>query len=168
MRDTFVRTLLEIAKKDKNVYIITGDLGFGVLKPFWTELPNQIINAGIAEQNMISIAAGIAATGKKVVCSSFAMFAAGRAYEQVGNSIGYPHLNVKIGATHAGITVGEDGATHQMLEDINLMRGLPNMTVISPADDVEAKWAVREAAKIEGPVYIRFGRAATPIISASS
>ena len=119
---------------------------------------------GIAEQDMMATAAGFATCNKIPFASTFAVFATGRVYDQIRNSICYPNLNVKICATHAGITVGEDGATHQMLEDINLMRGLPNMTVISPSDDTQSKWAVKEAAKIKGPVYIRFGRAATPVI----
>ena len=119
---------------------------------------------GIAEQDMMATAAGFATCNKIPFASTFAVFATGRVYDQIRNSICYPNLNVKICATHAGITVGEDGATHQMLEDINLMRGLPNMTVISPSDDTQSKWAVKEASKIKGPVYIRFGRAATPVI----
>ena len=120
---------------------------------------------GIAESNMMAIAAGVATTGKIPFCSTFAMFAAGRAYEQVRNAVGYPHLNVKIGATHAGISVGEDGATHQCNEDIALMRTIPGMVVISPADDVEARAAVKAAAEYEGPVYLRFGRLAVPVIN---
>ena len=126
--------------------------------------PDRFYDCGIAEQNMVSIAAGVAATGKKVVCSSFAMFAAGRAFEQVRNSIGYPHLNVVIGATHAGISVGEDGATHQCNEDIALMRTIPGMTIINPADETEAKLAVRAALDHDGPVYMRFGRLAVPVV----
>ena len=127
--------------------------------------PDRFINCGIAEANMISVAAGIAATGTPVFASSFAMFACGRAYEQIRNSVGYPHLNVKIGASHAGITVGEDGATHQCNEDIALMRTIPGMTVIVPSDDIEARAAVRAALEMEGPVYLRFGRAAVPVIN---
>ena len=132
---------------------------------FKKKFPERFFDCGIAEGNMISVAAGIASTGKCVFASSFAMFAAGRAYEQVRNSIGYPHLGVKIGATHAGITVGEDGATHQCLEDIALMRTIPGMTIINPADAVEAKAAVEAAINFEGPVYMRFGRYATPIFN---
>ena len=128
--------------------------------------PDRFFDCGIAEGNMMSVAAGIAATGKTVFASSFAMFAAGRAFEQVRNSIGYPHLNVKIGATHAGITVGEDGATHQCIEDIALMRTIPGMTVICPADATEAYLAVEAVLKYEGPVYLRFGRYAVPDINA--
>ena len=127
--------------------------------------PERFFDCGIAEGNMMSVAAGIASTGKTVFASSFAMFAAGRAFEQVRNSIGYPHLNVKIGATHAGITVGEDGATHQCNEDIALMRTIPGMTILNPADAVEAKAAVEAALKHNGPCYLRFGRYAVPVIN---
>ena len=131
---------------------------------FKKKFPERFFNCGIAEGNMMSVAAGIAAAGKTVFASSFAMFAAGRAFEQIRNSVGYPHLNVKIGATHAGITVGEDGATHQCLEDIALMRTIPGMTIINPADAVEAKAAVEAALQINGPVYLRFGRMAVPVV----
>ncbi len=133
---------------------------------FKKKFPERFFDCGIAEGNMMSVAAGIASTGKTVFASSFAMFAAGRAFEQVRNSIGYPHLNVKIGATHAGITVGEDGATHQCNEDIALMRTIPGMTIINPADATEAYAAVEAAINFEGPVYMRFGRFAVPDISA--
>ena len=132
---------------------------------FLKAFPDRHIDCGIAECNMTGIAAGLATCGKIPFISSFAMFAAGRNFEQVRNSIGYPHLNVKIGATHAGITVGEDGATHQCNEDVALMRTIPGMTVIVPSDDVEAKAAVRAAIEMEGPVYLRFGRAAVPVIN---
>ena len=132
---------------------------------FKKKFPERFFDCGIAEGNMISVAAGIATTGKPVFASSFAMFAAGRAFEQIRNSVGYPHLNVKIGATHAGITVGEDGATHQCLEDIALMRTIPGMTIINPADAVEAKAAVEAALNMNGPVYLRFGRMAVPVIN---
>lgn len=131
---------------------------------FKKQFPDRFINTGIAEANMMSVAAGIASCGKTVFASSFAMFAAGRAFEQVRNSICYPHLNVKIGATHAGISVGEDGATHQCLEDIGLMRTLPGMVIINPADAVEARLAVRAAIEHDGPCYLRFGRLAVPVI----
>ncbi len=131
---------------------------------FKKAFPERFYNCGIAEQNMVSIAAGIAATGKKVVCSSFAMFATGRAFEQIRNSVGYPHLNVIIAATHAGISVGEDGATHQCNEDIALMRTIPGMTVINPADVTEAEMAIRAAFEVDGPVYMRFGRLAVPVV----
>ena len=132
---------------------------------FKKKFPERFFDCGIAEGNMMSVAAGIASTGKTVFASSFAMFASGRAFEQIRNSIGYPHLNVKIGATHAGITVGEDGATHQCLEDIALMRTIPGMTVINPADAIEARAAVEAAININGPVYMRFGRYAVPVIN---
>ena len=131
---------------------------------FKKKFPDRFFDCGIAEGNMMSVAAGIATTGKTVFASSFAMFAAGRAYEQVRNSIGYPHLNVKIGATHAGITVGEDGATHQCIEDFALMSAIPGMTVINPADAVEARAAVEAAINFNGPVYMRFGRYAVPVL----
>lgn len=131
---------------------------------FKKKFPERFFDCGIAEGNMISVAAGIAAAGKVVFASSFAMFAAGRAFEQVRNSVGYPHLNVKIGATHAGITVGEDGATHQCIEDFALMRAIPGMTVINPADATEARAVVEAAIKFNGPVYMRFGRYAVPVI----
>ena len=127
--------------------------------------PENFFDCGIAEQNMMSVAAGIASTGKLVFASSFAMFAAGRAFEQVRNSIGYPHLPVKIGATHAGVSVGEDGATHQCNEDIAVMRTIPGMTIINPADAVEAKAATIAAAEIDGPLYLRFGRLAVPVFN---
>ena len=132
---------------------------------FKKKFPERFFDCGIAEGNMMSVAAGIATTGKPVFASSFAMFAAGRAFEQIRNSISYPNLNVKIGATHAGITVGEDGATHQCLEDIALMRSIPGMIVINPADDVEAKAAVEAALNVNGPVYLRFGRMAVPVVN---
>ena len=132
---------------------------------FKKKFPERFFNCGIAEGNMISVAAGIAAAGKTVFASSFAMFAAGRAFEQIRNSIGYPHLNVKIGATHAGITVGEDGATHQCLEDIALMRSIPGMVIVNPADAVEARAAVKAALEYNGPMYLRFGRLAVPVFN---
>ena len=164
-RQRYVEALLELGKKNENVVVLDADLA-GATKTniFAKEIPERFFDMGIAEQDMIATSAGFATCGKIPFASTFAVFATGRVYDQIRNSICYPNLNVKICATHCGITVGEDGATHQMLEDINLMRGLPNMTVISPADDTEAKWAVEEASKINGPVYIRFGRSATPII----
>ncbi len=132
---------------------------------FKKKFPERFFDCGIAEGNMMCVAAGIAATGKPVFASSFAMFAAGRAFEQIRNSIGYPHLNVKIGATHAGITVGEDGATHQCLEDIALMRSIPGMVIVNPADAVEAKAAVKAALEYNGPMYLRFGRLAVPVFN---
>ncbi len=164
-RQSYGEALLELGRKNENVVVLDADLA-GATKTniFAKEIPERFFDMGIAEQDMIGTAAGFATCGKIPFASTFAVFATGRVYDQIRNSICYPNLNVKICATHCGITVGEDGATHQMLEDINLMRGLPNMTVISPADDTETRWAVEEAAKINGPVYIRFGRAATPII----
>ncbi len=163
-RDGYGDGLLELVS-DPNVIVLDADLAAatktGVFKK---ACPERFFDCGIAEGNMMSIAAGLATTGKTVFASSFAMFAAGRAFEQVRNSIGYPHLNVKIGATHGGISVGEDGATHQCNEDIALMRTIPGMTVINPADAYEAKLAVVAAAKLNGPVYLRFGRLAVPVI----
>ena len=164
-RQSYGEAIAELGKENENIVVLDADLA-GATKTniFAKEFPERFFDMGIAEQDMIATAAGFATCGKIPYASTFAVFATGRSYDQIRNSICYPNLNVKICATHCGITVGEDGATHQMLEDINLMRGLPNMTVISPADDVEAKWAVKEAAKIDGPVYIRFGRASTPVI----
>ena len=165
-RVSYGNALVELAKEHDDVYVLDADLAAATQTAiFRKEFPERHIDCGIAECNMIGIAAGLAATGKVPFASSFAMFAAGRAFEQVRNSIGYPHLNVKIGATHAGITVGEDGASHQCNEDIALMRTIPGMVVMCPADDIEAKAAVRAAALHEGPVYIRFGRAACPVIN---
>lgn len=167
-RDSYGNALLELGKEKDNLYVLDADLAAatktGVFKKAF---PERHIDCGIAESNMMGIAAGIASTGKVAFASSFAMFASGRAFEQVRNSIGYPHLNVKIGATHAGISVGEDGATHQCNEDIALMRVIPGMTVICPSDDIEAKAAVRAAYEIDGPVYLRFGRLAVPVINDS-
>lgn len=164
-RQSYGEALVELGKINKNVVVLDADLaGATKTNMFLKEFPDRFFDIGIAEQNMIATAAGLSTCGKIPFASTFAVFATGRVYDQIRNSICYPNLNVKICATHCGITVGEDGATHQMLEDINLMRGLPNMTVISPADDTEAKWAVKKAAEINGPVYIRFGRASTPII----
>ena len=164
-RAAYGETLVELGKERDDFIVLDADLAAATQTgKFKKEFPERFYDCGIAEQNMMGIAAGIAATGKKVFASSFAMFAAGRAFEQVRNSIGYPHLNVIIGATHAGISVGEDGATHQCNEDIALMRTIPGMTVINPADATEAKLAVRAALDIYGPVYLRFGRLATPVI----
>ncbi|MCM1057757.1 MAG: transketolase family protein [Firmicutes bacterium] len=165
-RESYGNALKELAEEFPDLVVLDADLAAatktGVFKKAY---PDRHIDCGIAECNMMGIAAGLSLTGKIPFVSSFAMFAAGRAFEQVRNSIGYPHLNVKIGATHAGITVGEDGATHQCNEDIALMRTIPGMVVMCPADDVEAKAAVRAALEYEGPVYIRFGRAAVPVIN---
>lgn len=165
-RASYGNALVELGKKHDNLVVLDADLAAatqtGVFKK---EFPERHIDCGIAECNMMGIAAGIATTGKVPFVSSFAMFAAGRAFEQVRNSVGYPHLNVKIGATHAGISVGEDGATHQCNEDIALMRTIPGMTIINPSDDVEAKAVVEAAYEMEGPVYLRFGRLAVPVIN---
>ena len=165
-RESYGNALAELGKEFENLVVLDADLS-GATKTgiFKKAFPERHINCGIAEGNMMSVAAGIATTGKVAFASSFAMFAAGRAFEQVRNSIGYPHLNVKIGATHAGISVGEDGATHQCNEDIALMRAIPGMVVINPADDVEARAAVKAAYEYEGPVYLRFGRLAVPVIN---
>ena len=157
--------LVELGGERDDFLVLDADLAAATQTGMFKKaFPERFYDCGIAEGNMISIAAGIAATGKKVICSSFAMFAAGRAFEQVRNSVGYPHLNVIIGATHAGISVGEDGATHQCCEDIALMRTIPGMTIINPADETEAKKAVRAALELDGPVYMRFGRLAVPVI----
>ena len=157
--------LVELGRKRDDFIVMDADLAAATQTcMFKKEFPDRFYDCGIAEQNMMGIAAGIAANSKKVIVSSFAMFAAGRAFEQVRNSIGYPHLNVIIGATHAGISVGEDGATHQCCEDIALMRTIPGMTIINPADEVEAKKAVEAAIELDGPVYMRFGRLAVPVI----
>lgn len=164
-RDAYGAALCELAEKRNDFIVLDADLAAATKTgSFKKAYPDRFYDCGIAEQNMMSIAAGFASTGKMVFASSFAMFAAGRAFEQVRNSIGYPHLNVKIGATHAGISVGEDGATHQCCEDIALMRTIPGMTIINPADAVEARKAVLAAAEIDGPVYMRFGRLAVPVV----
>ena len=164
-RESYGNALVALGQKYDDFVVLDADLAAATKTgTFKKAFPERFYDCGIAEQNMISIAAGIAATGKKVFASSFAMFAAGRAFEQVRNSIGYPHLHVVIGATHAGISVGEDGATHQCCADIALMRTIPGMTVLNPADDVEAKLAVEAAYLHDGPVYIRFGRLAAPVI----
>ena len=165
-RESYGNALVELGKSNSKVYVLDADLA-GATKTgtFKKAFPDRHIDCGIAECNMMGIAAGMATTGLIPFCSSFAMFASGRAFEQVRNSIGYPHLNVKIGATHAGVTVGEDGATHQCNEDIALMRTIPGMVVIVPSDDVEAKAAVNAAAEYVGPVYLRFGRSAVPVIN---
>lgn len=165
-RESYGNALAELGKEYENLVVLDADLA-GATKTgiFKKAFPERHIDCGIAECNMTGIAAGLATTGFVPFASTFAMFAAGRAFEQVRNSIGYPHLNVKIGATHAGISVGEDGATHQCNEDIALMRTIPGMTVINPADDVEAKAAVRAAYELDGPVYLRFGRLAVPVIN---
>lgn len=165
-RDSYGNALAELGKEHENLVVLDADLA-GATKTgvFKKAFPERHIDCGIAEANMAGIAAGLSTCGKVPFMSSFAMFVAGRAFEQVRNSIGYPHLNVKIGATHAGISVGEDGATHQCNEDIALMRMIPGMVVINPCDDVEARAAVKAAYEYEGPVYLRFGRLAIPVIN---
>lgn len=164
-REGFGATLVKLADEGKDFLALDADLAAATKSGvFKKKYPERFYNCGIAEQNMMSIAAGIAATGKKVFASSFAMFASGRAFEQVRNSIGYPHLGVVICATHGGISVGEDGATHQCCEDLALMRTIPGMTVINPADVIEASLAVRAAYELDGPCYIRFGRLAVPVV----
>ena len=165
-RQSYGEALVELGKEHDDLVVLDADLAEATKTAiFRKEFPERHIDCGIQESDMVGIAAGLASCGKVPFCSSFAMFAAGRAYEQVRNSVGYPHLNVKIGATHAGISVGEDGATHQCLEDLALMRVIPGMVVINPADDVEAKAAVQAAYEYEGPVYLRFGRLAVPVIN---
>lgn len=168
-RESYGNALAELGKKYDNLVVLDADLA-GATKTgiFQKAFPERHIDCGIAEANMVGIGAGLAATGKVPFVSSFAMFAAGRAFEQIRNSVGYPHLNVKIGATHAGISVGEDGATHQCNEDIALMRTIPGMVVINPSDDVEAKAAVEAAYLHDGPVYLRFGRLAAPVINTNA
>ena len=165
-RESYGNALAELGAQNPNIVVLDADLA-GATKTgiFKKAFPERHIDCGIAEGNMMGVAAGLATCGKIPFASSFAMFAAGRAFEQVRNSIGYPHLNVKIGATHAGISVGEDGATHQCNEDIAIMRTIPGMTIICPADDVEASAAVKAAAEYVGPVYMRFGRLAVPVIN---
>ena len=165
-RDSYGNTLVELGAEMPNLVVLDADLA-GATKTgvFKKAYPDRHIDCGIAEGNMMSIAAGLAAAGMVPFASTFAMFAAGRAFEQVRNSIGYPHLNVKIGATHAGISVGEDGASHQCLEDLALMRTIPGMVVMCPADDTEARKAIRAAVEHDGPVYMRFGRLAVPVIN---
>ncbi len=165
-RESYGKALVELAKEHDDIVVLDADLAAATKTAiFKKEFPDRHIDCGIAEANMMGIAAGLSTCGKVPFASTFAMFAAGRAFEQVRNTIGYPHLNVKIGATHAGISVGEDGATHQCNEDIALMRVIPGMTVINPCDDVEARAAVKAAYEMEGPVYMRFGRLAAPVIN---
>lgn len=165
-RESYGRTLAELGKEHEDFLVLDADLaGSTKTAVFRKAFPERHINCGIAEQNMIGVAAGIAATGRVAFASSFAMFAAGRAYEQIRNSVGYPQLNVKIAATHGGISVGEDGATHQCNEDFALMRTIPGMVVMVPSDDVEAAAMVRAAYEHKGPVYMRFSRLATPVFN---
>ncbi len=164
-RQSYGEALVELGKQNNQIVVLDADLS-GATKTdlFAKEFPDRFFDMGIAEANMIGTAGGLSTCGKIPYCSTFAVFAAGRAYDQIRNSICYPKLNVKICATHAGITVGEDGATHQMLEDLSLMRTLPNMIVMSLSDDIQTKWAIQEISKINGPVYVRLARLATPII----
>ena len=164
-RQSYGETLEKLGEKYSDIVVLDADLATATKTiNFAKKFPERFFDMGIAEANMMSTAAGMATTGKVPFASTFAVFAAGRSYDQIRNSICYPNLNVKICATHSGITVGEDGATHQMLEDISMMRTLPNMKVLSPADDIETKWAIEEAYKQKGPVYVRLSRLATPII----
>ena len=164
-RDAYGEALAELGAVNENVVVLEADLSKSTKTcDFKKVCPDRFINMGIAEQNMMGVAAGLAAAGKIPFASTFAVFAAGRAYDQIRNSIAYPNLNVKIAATHAGLTVGEDGGSHQMLEDIALMRALPNMTVIVPADGIETKQAIKAAMEYEGPVYIRMGRPKVPVL----
>lgn len=165
-RESYGNALVELGKAHEDLVVLDADLaGATKTEIFKKAFPDRFIDCGIAEANMTGISAGLSTCGKVPFISTFAMFAAGRAYEQVRNTIGYPHLNVKIGATHAGISVGEDGATHQCLEDLSLMRGIPGMVVINPSDDVEARAAVKAAYEHVGPVYLRFGRLPIPVIN---
>ena len=164
-RQSYGEALLQLGEENKNIVVLDADLaGATKTELFAKKFPDRFFDIGIAEQDMISTAAGLATCGKIPYASTFAIFAAGRAYDQIRNSVCYPELNVKICATHAGITVGEDGATHQMIEDISLMRTLPNMTVMCTSDDIQTKWAVKEISKINKPVYLRLARLATNII----
>jgi len=164
-RDSYGKALVELGAKNDKLIVLDADLAAATKTgAFKKAYPERFFDTGIAEANMMCIAGGLSTMGYTVFASTFAMFAAGRAFEQVRNTIGYPHLNVKIGATHAGISVGEDGASHQCCEDIALMRTIPGMVIINPADDVEARAAVLAAAEHEGPVYMRFGRLATPVL----
>ena len=168
-RQSYGEALVELGKENKNVVVLDADLSTATkTNMFAKEFPDRFFDMGISEQDMMGTAAGFATCGKIPYASTFAVFAAGRAYDQIRNSICYPNLNVKICATHSGVTVGEDGATHQMLEDIALMRALPNMTVMCTSDDTQTKWAIKEISKIKGPVYLRLSRLATPIIYKSS
>ncbi len=165
-RDGYGKALVELGKEHENLVVLDADLaGSTKTGMFQKEFPERHINCGIAEANMIGVAAGLSTTGKVVFASSFAMFASGRAFEQIRNSVGYPRLNVKIGATHAGISVGEDGASHQCNEDIAIMRSIPGMVIINPSDVIEAEAAVKAAYEYVGPVYLRFGRLAVPVIN---
>lgn len=164
-RQSYGEALVELGRKNKDIVVLDADLSTATkTELFAKEFPDRFIDVGISEQDMMGTAAGLSTCGKIPYASTFAVFAAGRAYDQIRNSICYPNLNVKICATHAGVTVGEDGATHQMLEDLSLMRTIPNLTVMSTSDDTQTRWAVEEISKINGPVYLRLARLATPII----
>ena len=164
-RQSYGEKLAELGEKNKDIIVLDADLSAATKTSIFAKrFPERFFDMGIAEQDMISTAAGLATFGKTVFASSFAMFACGRSYDQIRNSVAHPKLNVKICASHAGITVGEDGATHQMLEDLGMMRGLPNMTVMCTSDDRETKWAVEEISKMDGPVYLRLCRLNTPQI----
>ena len=165
-RDAYGQTLIELGNERQDIVVMDADLAAATKTGMFKKAhPDRFFNAGIAEGNMMGIAAGLASCGKTVFASSFAMFATGRAFEQIRNSIAYPHLNVKIAASHAGVSVGEDGATHQCCEDIAIMRAIPGMVILNPADAPEAKAAVRAAADYDGPVYLRFGRLAVPVFN---
>ncbi len=165
-RDSYGATLVELGREDDRLFVLDADLADSTKTGvFRKEFPERHINCGIQEANMVDVAAGIASCGNRVFCSSFAMFATGRAYEQIRNTVAYSRLNVTIAASHAGISVGEDGASHQCIEDLNLMRGIPGMIVLNPSDDVETRAAVRAAYEYDGPVYIRLGRLAVPVIN---
>ena len=164
-RQSYGEALIELGKENKDVVVLDADLaGATKTELFAKEFPDRFFDIGIAEADMMGTAAGLSTCGKIPYVSTFAMFAAGRSYDQIRNSICYPNLNVKICATHAGITVGEDGATHQMIEDLSLMRTIPNMTVLSPSDDTQTKWMIKEINKINGPVYVRLARLTTEVI----
>ena len=164
-RESYGKALEELGRENENIVVLDADLSAATKTSIFAKShPDRFFNIGISEQDMIGTAAGFATSGKIPYASTFAVFAAGRAYDQIRNSVCYPNLNVKICASHSGITVGEDGATHQMLEDLSLMRTLPNMTVISPSDDVMTRWMTKEISKINGPVYMRLSRLATPVI----
>lgn len=165
-RDSYGQALAELGQEYENLIVLDADLAAATKTCiFQKAFPDRHINCGIAENSMVAVAAGLATCGKVVFASSFSMFLSGRSYEQIRNSVAYPHLNVKFGGTHVGISVGEDGATHQCNEDISLMREIPGMVVLNPSDDIEAKACVRAAVEHEGPVYIRFGRAAVPVFN---
>ncbi len=164
-REAYGRTLVELGKKNPNIVVLDADLSCSTKTSYFAkEFPNRFFNAGVAEQDMIGMAAGFATTGKTVFCSTFSCFASGRAWEQIRVSVAYPRLNVKICATHGGITTGEDGVTHQSTEDLAILRAIPNLTVIVPSDGIEAEAAVRAAAEYHGPVYVRLSRLTSPVL----